>query len=123
MTVTISAEAKKVLDDNLAIQATVNPDGTPDIGPKGSLRSYDDTHIIYNERTARQTLKNLQNGSKIIVLAIDLPHHTGYRFFGTPHLYAPGTAIYNEAVEWAKNNGQKDPAYAVLIDVERVDHL
>lgn len=119
----ISAEAKAVLDANLAVQATVNPDGTPDIGPKGSLRSYDDTHIIYNERTARQTLANIENGSKIIVLAIDLAKHSGYRFFGTPHLRGEGTEEYAAAEQWATENGQKSPKYAVLIDVERVDQL
>ncbi|GAA3943012.1 pyridoxamine 5'-phosphate oxidase family protein [Pseudoclavibacter caeni] len=119
----ITPEAKAVLDDNLAIQATVNPDGTPDIGPKGSLRSYDDTHIIYNERTARQTLKNIENGSKIIVVAIDLAKHSGYRFFGTPHLFGEGTPEFANAEQWAAGNGQKAPKYAVLIDVERVDKL
>ena len=117
----ISDEAKQVLDDNLAIQSTVGPDGVPDIGPKGSLRSYDDEHIIYNERTGRKTLENIQAGSQIAVLALDLKRFIGFRFFGTPELKGPGTPEYRNAHEWGLQDGHGDPKYAVLIHVERVD--
>lgn len=49
-------DMKEMLAKQLPIQATTNQEGIPDIGPKRSLRVYDNNKLIYNENTGGQTL-------------------------------------------------------------------
>lgn len=110
---------KAMLANQLPIQATTSREGIPDIGPKRSLRVYDDQTLIYNENTGGQTLRNLKDGSKIAVVVIDRPALDGYRFLGNAEICQEGPA-YNNAVAFAANNGMKPPLCAVLIHIEEI---
>ncbi|WP_025733212.1 pyridoxamine 5'-phosphate oxidase family protein [Carnimonas nigrificans] len=107
---------KQMLAKQLPIQATVGADGLPDIGPKRSLRVYDDHTLIYNENTGGQTLTNIRNGSKIAVAVIDREALDGFRFIGEPEIFTSGEP-YQNALEFARNNGMKEPKCAVLIHI------
>lgn len=47
----LDEKMKAMLAVQLPVQATTEEDGLPDIGPKRSLRVYNDTALIYNENT------------------------------------------------------------------------
>lgn len=83
----LNDDMKKMLAKQLPVQATSSPSGVPDIGPKRSLRLYDDRTLIYNENTGGQTLQNIREGSKMAVVVIDREALDGYRFVGTPELF------------------------------------
>ncbi|WP_164255048.1 pyridoxamine 5'-phosphate oxidase family protein, partial [Stenotrophomonas maltophilia] len=89
----------------------------PDIGPKRSLRLYDDRTLIYNENTGGQTLQNIKEGSKMAVVVIDREALDGYRFVGTPEQNLTGKPI-DEALANAEKNGMNPPKYAVLIHID-----
>ena len=110
---------KSFLAKQLPIQATVSKDGLPDIGPKRSLRVYDDITLIYNENTGGQTLQNILDGSKIAVAVIDREALDGYRFIGRPKIFDSG-APYENALTFAETAGMKPPKCAVLIHIEEV---
>lgn len=111
---------QKMLAEQTPILATViQESGLPNIGPKRSLRVYDENHLIYNENTGGQTLTNIQDGSKIAIAVIDRPNLDGYRFVGTPEVHHDGE-YFDNAVAYAENNGMKTPKCAVLIKVDEV---
>lgn len=110
---------KDMLAKQLPIQATVSKEGLPDIGPKRSLRAYDDRSLIYNENTGGQTLKNLQDGSKIAVAVVDREALDGYRLVGRAEIFRDGKP-YESAVAYAATNGMKTPLCAVLIHIEQI---
>ncbi len=112
----LNDEMKKMLAKQLPVQATSSPSGVPDIGPKRSLRLYDDRTLIYNENTGGQTLKNIKAGSKMAVVVIDREALDGYRFVGTPELFLAGKP-FDDALTFAEKNGMKPPKYAVLIHI------
>ncbi|SHE28314.1 hypothetical protein SAMN02745117_00024 [Lampropedia hyalina DSM 16112] len=116
---TLNDTIKAMLATQLPIQATVGPDGIPDIGPKRSLRAYDDQTLIYNENTGGQTLRNLKDGSKIAVAIIDREALDGYRFLGRAEIFHEGKP-YDNAVAFAAKNGMKTPLCAVLIHIEAI---
>ena len=116
---TLDETMKAFLGKQLPIQATVSKDGLPDIGPKRSLRVYDDTTLIYNENTGGQTLQNIRDGSKIAVAVIDREALDGYRFVGRPEIFGEG-APYDNALAFAETAGMKPPIYAVLIHIEDI---
>jgi predicted pyridoxine 5'-phosphate oxidase superfamily flavin-nucleotide-binding protein len=116
---TLDETMKSFLAKQLPIQATVSKDGLPDIGPKRSLRVYDDTTLIYNENTGGQTLQNIRDGSKIAVAVIDREALDGYRFVGQPEVFTEGMPFEN-ALAFAEKAGMKPPKCAVLIRIEEI---
>lgn len=115
----INEEIKEMLSKELPIQATVSKDGLPDIGPKRSLRFYDDSTLIYNENTGGQTLQNIRDGSKMAIAIIDRAALDGYRFVGQPEIFSEGPAFEN-ALAFAEKAGMKPPKFAVLISIEEI---
>lgn len=110
---------KAMLAKQLPIQATVGKTGLPDIGPKRSLRAYDEHTLIYNENTGGQTLQNIRDGSKMAIAIIDREALDGYRFIGTPEIFHEGKPFDN-AVEFAGRHGMKTPKCAVLIHIDEI---
>jgi len=98
---TLDDTMRAMLAQQLPIQATVSKDGLPDIGPKRSLRIYDDSTLIFNENTGGQTLQNIQDGSQIAIAVIDRAALDGYRFVGRPEIFGEGTPAYDNALAFA----------------------
>lgn len=119
---TLTDAMKDMLATQLPIQATVTKGGIPNIGPKRSLRVYDDNTLILNENTGGQTLRNMQDGSKIAVAVIDRQKLDGYRFLGTPEVVGDG-APFDNALAFAEANGMKTPKFAVLVHIEEIFSL
>ncbi|OHU07281.1 pyridoxamine 5'-phosphate oxidase family protein [Mycobacterium syngnathidarum] len=110
---------KAMLATQLPIVASVTDSGTPNVGPKRSLRVYGDGSLIFNENTGGQTLTNIRNGSKIAVAVIDRDALDGFRFLGTPTLHDSGPAFDN-AVAFATDRGMKSPHYAVVVTIDTI---
>ncbi len=73
------------------VLATASKDGTPDVGPKGSIYVADKDHLAYLERTHRDALKNLRENPKVAVMFLDREAETPFaRFFGTAELLESG---------------------------------
>lgn len=119
---TLSDAMKDMLSKQTPIQATVTKDGLPNIGPKRSLRVYDDNTLIFNENTGGQTLRNMQDGSQIAIAVIDREKLDGYRFLGRPEILSDGPVFAN-ALDFAQNNGMKPPKFAVLVHIETIYSL
>jgi len=117
---TLNDAMKAILAQQLPIQATSSKDGLPDIGPKRSLRVYNDTTLIYNENTAGQTLQNIRDGSKMAVAVIDREALAGYRFVGKPEVFGEGSKPFADAVAFAESKGHKPPKFAVLVHIEDI---
>ncbi|WP_260926950.1 pyridoxamine 5'-phosphate oxidase family protein [Novosphingobium sp. 9] len=115
----LNDEMKRFLAVQLPIQSTVSKDGLPDIGPKRSLRVYDDTTLIYNENTGGQTLQNLRDGSKMAIAVIDREALDGYRFVGSPEIFSEGEP-FEKACAFAETAGMKTPKFAVLIHIDEI---
>ncbi|HFW3114557.1 TPA: pyridoxamine 5'-phosphate oxidase family protein [Salmonella enterica subsp. diarizonae serovar 61:r:-] len=119
---TIDEKMKTMLAAQLPVQATTGEDGMPDIGPKRSLRVYSDEALIYNENTGGRTLKNIRAGSKMAVAVIDRENRDGYRFICTPVIYEDGEP-YQNALDFAQNNGMPQPLCAVVLQIDEVYSL
>lgn len=119
----ITEDMRTIVDQAmLSFVATVCPDGSPNLSPKGSVRVYDDQHLIFMDIASPNTMANLEHDPRVEVNAIDVFRRRGYRFKGTATIVPPG----HEAYEWLNRwlievNGPGYPAHrAVLIRVERV---
>ncbi|MDJ7444470.1 pyridoxamine 5'-phosphate oxidase family protein [Salmonella enterica] len=118
----LDEKMKAMLAVQLPVQATTGEDGLPDIGPKRSLRMYNDTTLIYNENTGGRTLQNIRAGSKMAVAVIDRENRDGYRFICTPVIVEDGDA-YQNAQDFAQNNGMQQPLCAVVLQIDEIYSL
>lgn len=74
-----------------AFVATSAEDGTPDIGPKGSIFVADAGHLAYLEYTGGGHLANLRRNAKVAVVCFDPEAEPRYvRFYGEAQLLETG---------------------------------
>ena len=71
-----------VREQSLGFVATVCPDGTPNLSPKGTLTVWDDDHLVFADIRSPATLRNLRINPAIEINVVDPVVRKGYRFKG-----------------------------------------
>lgn len=114
----LTQEMRDMIAAQQCFVATVNADGTPNIGPKRSTHVLDDEHLAYWEVTAKQTWANVKNGSKVAIAVVDREKMKGFRFVGSPEVLTSGP-VYDKAVEAGQKRGMK-PTAVVKVKVDKI---
>jgi uncharacterized protein len=120
--VRIDDDMREIVESaRLSFVATVCPDGSPNLSPKGSMRVYDDEHIAFMDIASPGTIANLAHDNRIEINSIDFVRRRGYRFKGTAEFREAGDAVYEWLHSWLLElNGPGYPANrAVLVHVDR----
>lgn len=113
------AMRRVVQEQRLGFVATVCPDGTPNLSPKGSTTVWDDDRLIFADIRSPRTVENLRHNPAIEVNVVDPISRKGYRFKGTGAVLMEGDR-FDEAVEFYRERGAAYPIRAVvLVEVER----
>jgi predicted pyridoxine 5'-phosphate oxidase superfamily flavin-nucleotide-binding protein len=117
---------KRLLQEvRLGFVATVSPDGTPNLSPKGTTLAYDDERLVFADLRSPQTLANLRENSAVEVNVVDLGTRRGYRFKGRGEIVEPGPR-HDELLAWYRGQGHELEGRAerfVLVRVERAAEL
>jgi len=116
---TLTQEMKDMIAAQQCFVATVNPDGTPNVGPKRSTRVLDDEHLIYSEVTGKQTWDNVRRGSKVAIAVVDREKLKGFRFLGTPTAVTSGE-LYEQAAGMSKKAGLPEPKAVIKVKIEKI---
>lgn len=119
----LTAEMKDLIAAQQCFVATVNPDGTPNLGPKRSTRVLDDEHLAYNEATGKQTWVNVQKGSLVAIAVVDREKMKGFRFVGTPEIITSGGLYDQAAAAAAKRPGMTPPKAVIKVKINRIYNL
>ena len=117
----LTAEIKDfVKRTKLGFIATVCPDGTPNLSPKGTTTVWDDEHLVFADINSPGTIINLLNNSSIEINMVDVFVRKGYRFKGVGKVLSEGH-LFEEIISFYKNAGSKFIIKnIVLVKVERV---
>lgn len=118
----VTDDMRAIVDSaKLAFVATVCEDGSPNLSPKGSLRVYDDDHLVFINQASPATVANLRRDPRLEVNVVDFLLRRGYRFKGRAELRGNGDRVYEWARQWLLDiHGPDYPCHeAVLITVER----
>jgi len=87
----ITADMKRVVtEQKLAYVATVCPDGTPNLSPKGTIAVWDDDHLVFADIRSPGTVENLEKNPAIEVNVVDPFVRKGYRFKGSGQVIVKG---------------------------------
>jgi predicted pyridoxine 5'-phosphate oxidase superfamily flavin-nucleotide-binding protein len=69
-----------VREQRLGYIATVCPNGTPNLSPKGTTTVWDDDHLVFADSRSPQSVQNIQNNPSVEVNVVDPLVRKGYRF-------------------------------------------
>lgn len=115
-----------VLEQRLGYHATVCPDGTPNLSPKGTTSVWDGDHLFFAEIRSPQTITNLRENPAIEVNVVDVLARRGYRFKGAATIHE-GDDVYRRGLELLRERDygayEERVRAIVLIRVERVEPL
>lgn len=117
----LTTEMRRVVrEQRLGYVATVCPDGTPNVSPKGTLTVWDDDHLIFADIRSPRTVANLRANPAIEVNVVDPLVRKGYRFKGTGVVIAPDDSRFEKCVAFYRAIGVTSVIRSVvLIAVER----
>jgi predicted pyridoxine 5'-phosphate oxidase superfamily flavin-nucleotide-binding protein len=95
--------------------ATVCPDGTPNLSPKGTLHVWDDEHLVFADIRSPGTIRNLRQNPAIEINVVDPLARKGYRFKGTATVHASGDPRFAELAAFFRERGTTSPIRAVVL--------
>ena len=118
--VALTQAMKDMIGAQLNFLSTADEDGNPQVGPKGTMRVLDDTHLIYNEQTGKQAWHNLHVNGKAAVATVDHAALKGFRFEGHVEGFHDDDQIYQDSVKFAEERHLPAVIAAVVIAIDRV---
>jgi predicted pyridoxine 5'-phosphate oxidase superfamily flavin-nucleotide-binding protein len=112
-----------VRKQKLGFIATVCPDGTPNLSPKGTTNVWDDDHLIFADIYSPGTIANLLENPSIEINVVDTFIRKGYRFKGYAKVHSDGP-LFEDAVSLYKKSGATySIKNIVLVKIERIRPL
>ena len=101
----------------LGYVATVSPDGTPNLSPKGTIAILDDSRLVFANIRSPKTIENLTKNPSIEINVIDPFSRLGYRFKGLAQILSNGEDFEN-ILDYFKQKGIKSSiSHIVVVDV------
>src|SRR2546426_12731946 len=87
----LTEDMKRVVNEQrLGFVASVCPDGTPNLSPKGSTTAWGDEHLMFADICSAGTLTNVQQPGVLPINVADPVARTVYRFKGPAAAYQEG---------------------------------
>lgn len=112
-----------VREQTLGFVATVCPDGTPNVSPKGTTTVWDDDHLVFADIRSPQTIRNVKSNPSVEINVVDPILRKGYRFKGTAVVYGKEDEPFEDGVrffdEWGVQDARERIRNIVLITVTK----
>jgi Predicted flavin-nucleotide-binding protein structurally related to pyridoxine 5''-phosphate oxidase len=103
----LTVDMKRVVEQQrLGFVATVCPDGTPNLSPKGTTAVWDDDHLIFANIRSPGTLANLRQNPNVEVNVVDPFVRKGYRFKGLASILESGP-LYDKLLAFYTERGSR----------------
>lgn len=120
----LSADMKRVVEQQrLGFVATVCPDGTPNLSPKGTTAVWDDDHLMFANIRSPGTLANLRQNANVEVNVVDPFVRKGYRFKGVASILESGPLYDNVLAFYRQRGSQFAIREIVMIQVQTAQPL
>jgi len=120
----LTNEIKSLIEQQkLGYVATVSPDNTPNLSPKGTISVWDDEHLVFADIKSPKTMANLEKNPSLEINVVDPITRKGYRFKGTGTILSSGQE-YDKIISYYSNIGIKSKiGRVVLIKVSSVNNV
>lgn len=120
----LTGDMRRVLDEQqLGFIATVCPDGTPNLSPKGTTAALDDDHLVFADICSPGTIANLRQNPAIEINVVDPLSRKGYRFKGVATVHGAGER-YETLLEFYRQRGSSSAKpHIVVVEVQYAAEL
>src|SRR5579872_5746523 len=120
----LTDDMKRVVEQQqLGFVATVCPDGSPNLSPKGAIAVWDDDHLVFADIRSPGTIANLRANPAVEINVVDPLVRKGYRFKGLARALAEGRE-YEAGLQFFRQRGSTSAKrHIVLVKVERAAAL
>lgn len=120
----LTEDMQRVVETQLGFVATVCPDSTPNLSPKGTIAVWDDDHLVFAHIHSEGTVANLRTNPSIEINVVDQLVRTGYRFKGTAVTHTVG-AVFERGIGFYQARGTPQARERiraiVIIEVDSAD--
>ena len=107
----------------LGYVATVSPDGTPNLSPKGTVAVWDDDHLVFAHLHSHGTVANIDAGHAVVEInVVDPLLRRGYRFKGTAVVHRDGSTYTAGLRFYGERSGLAAERIRAVVLV-RVEHV
>lgn len=100
----LTEDMKRAVDTQLGFVATVCPDGTPNLSPKGTTAVWDNDHLVFAHIHSPGTVENLRSNPSIEINVVDQLVRKGYRFKGTAVVHTDGD-VFERGIRFYEARG------------------
>ncbi len=116
----LTEDMKRIVSEQrLGFIASICPDGTPNLSPKGTTAVWDDEHLIFADICSPGTIANVQRQPIVEINVVDPVARKGYRFKGPATVYKEGP-LFEQGLAFYRNRGTASSIeHIVLVKVER----
>jgi hypothetical protein len=120
----LTDDMKRVVgEQRLGFVATVRPDGTPNLSPKGTTAVWGDDHLIFADICSPDTIANLAANPAVEINVVDPLVRKGYRFRGTARVFGEGAEFEAGLAFYRKRGSTTIKRHIVLVKVEHAAEL
>jgi uncharacterized protein len=120
----LTEDMKRVVNEQqLGFVATVCPDGTPNLSPKGTTAVWDDEHLIFADVCSPNTIANVRQNPAVEINVVDNLLRKGYRFKGVATIVCEGPQFEKMLDFYRKRGSSSVKRHIVLVKVDRVAPL
>lgn len=112
-----------VNNQKLGYVATVCPDNTPNLSPKGTIIAWDSNHLAFADIRSPNTISNLEKNPIAEINIVDPILRRGYRFKGSAKILSGGQ-VFEKILSHYKSKGVKSKINSVvLVEVREVSEV
>ena len=116
----LTDDMKRVVrEQRLGYIATVCPDGTPNLSPKGTTAVWDDDHLVFAEIRSPRSILNIERNPSVEVNVVDPLVRKGYRFKGQAVVHRSDDIFQSACRMYQEKGLTLEIRAVVLIRVER----
>ena len=120
----ITNEMKELIEkQKLGYVATVSPDNTPNLSPKGTLTVWNDEHLIFADIKSPKTMSNLEENPSVEINVVDPISRKGYRFKGVSTIISSGTEFDKIIIHYMDKGIKSKINKIVLIKVTSTNQI
>jgi predicted pyridoxine 5'-phosphate oxidase superfamily flavin-nucleotide-binding protein len=109
-----------VREQSLGFVATVCPDGTPNLSPKGTTVVWDDEHLAFLHIHSPGTVENLAANPAIEINVVDPIVRKGFRFKGLAEVLTGGE-LHAQILDWFRSERGSDTDRVEAVVLMRVE--
>lgn len=111
----ITPEMRRLVEEQkLGFVATVCPDGTPNLSPKGATAVLDDDQLVFADIRSPRTVANLRANPAVEINVVDALTRRGFRFKGAARIVEDGPE-FDALLDFYRQRGSTSAKRCVVV--------